>query len=85
MVLCQHMAIYGFMSTYGSMKTHKGQNRMTLTLGSQRFTHSAGKSGGLRSRMERCRGYVSVFENIPEELILKSNFPMKVAATLLNG
>ena len=46
MVLCQHMAIYGFMSTYGSMKTHKGQNRMTLTLGSQRFTHSAGKSGG---------------------------------------
>ena len=46
MVLCQHMAIYGFMSTYGSTKTHKGQNRKTFSLGSQRFTHSAGIKGG---------------------------------------
>ena len=40
---------------------------------------------GLESRGECYWGYVSVFDNTPEKLILKSIFHLKVAATLLSG
>ena len=41
-------------------------------------------AGGVGSRREHCLGYY-VFENTPEKLIVKSIFPLKVAATLLGG
>ena len=40
---------------------------------------------GLRSRRECRCGYVTLFENTSEKLILKSIFPLKVAVTLLSG
>ena len=40
---------------------------------------------GLGSKIECCRGYVSIFVITPKELILKSIFPLKVTATLLSG
>ena len=40
---------------------------------------------GLRSGRECRCGYVTVFENTSEKLILKSIFPLKVAVTLLSG
>ena len=42
-------------------------------------------AGGLRYRRQRCWGYVSVFQNTPENLILNSIFPLIVSATLLSG
>ena len=39
---------------------------------------------GPEFRRERCWGYVSVFEYTSEKLILKSIFPLKVAAVLLS-
>ena len=68
------------------MKTHKDLSHKILNLGSQKFTHFAENSaGGLKSRRERYWGYVSVFQNTLEKLILKSIFPLKIAATLLSG
>ena len=40
---------------------------------------------GLRSGRECRCGYVTLFENTSEKLILKSIFPLKVAVTLLSG
>ena len=40
-------------------------------------------AGALGTRRECCLGYISIFENTPEKLILKSIFPLKVAATLV--
>ena len=37
------------------------------------------------AKREHCWGFASVFENTAEKLILKSIFPLKVAATLLSG
>ena len=41
------------------------------------------QQGALGTRRECCLGYISIFENTPEKLILKSIFPLKVAATLV--
>ena len=68
------------------MTTQKDKSHKILSLGSQKFLHFAEKlAGDLKSRRERYWGYVSTFEIIPEKLILKSIFPLKVAATLISG
>ena len=41
--------------------------------------------GGLGYRKKRSLGYIFVFENTPVKLSLKSIFPEKVAAALING
>ena len=46
---------------------------------------SENSAGMFGSRRERCRGYVHVFENTLEKLILKSIFPLKFATTLVRG
>ena len=52
----------------------------------QKFLHITKKlAWGLESRREFCWGYVSISESTPEELILKSIFQLKVAATLVSG
>ena len=46
--------------------------------------NSAG-GGGFRVQERTLLRLLSVFENTPEKLIVKSIFPIKVAATLLGG
>ena len=62
--------------------TQKGQDRRILSLGLQIFTENLAE--GLGFRRECCWGYVSIFVNTLEKLILKFIFPLKVAATLLS-
>ena len=61
----------------------KDQGHKILNFGSQKFTENL--AGGLGFRRERCWGYISIFVNTLEKLILKFIFPLKVAATLLSA
>ena len=64
------------------MTTQKGQGRKILRLGPQFFVENLAE--GLWFRRERCWGYVSIFVNTLEKLILKFIFLLNVAATLLS-
>ena len=64
------------------MTTRKGKDRKILSLGPQIFTENL--AGGLGFTRDRCWGYVSIFVNTLEKLILKFIFSLKVAATLLS-
>ena len=70
------------------MKTQKGKNYKIFNYGSQKLMLGKCQEysvGGLGSRKEHCLGYTSVSEKTPKRLIVKSIFPLKVAATLLGG
>ena len=69
------------------MTTQKGQSYKLFSQGSPGVTHFAGKFSRVPRVQEkkRCWGYVPVFQNTPEKLLLKSIFPSKVAVSLLSG
>ena len=70
---------------YG-MTTEKPKNHKILNYGSRKLSHFAGKfSRGLWVSERALLGYVSVFQNTPKKLTLKSIFALKVEATLLSG